>query len=278
MKNRRAVLVAPAFDERKAHKALASAADEVILDLEDAVTPDNKDSARESAGRLVAEFGADRAISLRINGTDTPWSADDVAACAQMEHLSSVVLPKAESADQLRAVDDALGATSASLQILLETPIGIRDAGAICAATPRLDAAIIGYADLGTGLGRTGRLPLQSWHVVQETVLIAARAAGIAVIDGPHLTIADDDGFRAAKEWVRDLGFDGTWVIHPAQIAGALEIFTPDAAALADARSVLAALEDAAAQGAGAANLDGRMLDEALAVSARRTLARGGVQ
>ena len=274
MQRRRAVLVAPASDDRKARKALASIADEVVLDLEDAVTPANKDSARAAAADLVAEFGADRAISLRINAIDTPWAGADLAACAQMPNLTSVVLPKADSPADLRSADEQLGRASVRLQALLESPRGIRDAGAICAATNRLDAVLIGYADLAASLGRSPDLPMRTWHVVQDSVLLAARAAGVDVIDGPHLTIADDDTFRDAKRWVRDLGFDGTWVIHPAQLQSAIDIFTPDAAAVEDARRVLDALDQAAAAGAGAAELDGRMLDEALAVSARRVLAK----
>jgi citrate lyase beta subunit len=276
VQRRRGVLVAPASDDRKARKALGSIADEVVLDLEDAVTPANKDSARAAAADLVAEFGADRAISLRINAIDTEWAAADLAACAQMQHLSTVVVPKADSPADLEAADRRLGGSPVRLQALLETPRGIRDAGTICAATDRLDAVLIGYADLAASLGRSAGLPMQTWHVVQDSVLLAARAAGVDVIDGPHLTIADDDAFRDAKRWVRDLGFDGTWVIHPAQLATAIEIFTPDDAAVDDARRVLAALENAAAAGAGAAELDGRMLDEALAVSARRILAKSG--
>lgn len=274
---RRAVLVAPASDDRKARKALASTADEVVLDLEDAVTADNKSSARAAAAALVAEFGDRRPISIRINAFDTEWFAADVAACADMgSSLASLILPKAESVSHLVEADRLLGDAPARLQILVETPTGIRDIGPICSGSGRLDAVIIGYADLGATLGRSSSAPQSVWHPIQDTVLVAARAAGVSVIDGPHLTIADDDSFRNAKTWVRDLGFDGTWVIHPAQIDSATEIFTPDPEAVADARRVLAALDDAAARGDGAAKLDGRMLDEALAVSARRVLAKAG--
>ncbi len=271
---RRAVLVAPASDDRKARKALASGADEVVLDLEDAVTPENKDAARKAAGELVAEFGTDRAVSIRINAFGTDWIEADLAACAAMGALTSVVLPKAESPAQLVEADRLLGDAPARLQILVETPTGIRDIATICTASDRLDAVVIGYADLAATLGRSSSAPQSVWHVVQETVLLAARAAGVSMVDGPHLTIADDDGFRGAKTWVRDLGFDGTWVIHPAQIDSATTIFTPDAAAVEDARRVLSALDDAARLGDGAAKLDDRMLDEALAVSARRVLSK----
>ncbi|MGV9712503.1 HpcH/HpaI aldolase/citrate lyase family protein [Gordonia sp. NPDC003424] len=268
--------MAPASDDRKARKALASAADEVVLDLEDAVTPANKDSARTAAAALVAEFGAARRVSIRINAFGTDWIDDDLAACAAMGSLTSVILPKAESAEQITEVSRRLGDAPARIQALVETPVGIRDVGAICAASPRLVAVIIGYADLGAALGRPTTAPQSVWHPIQDAVLVAARAADVSVVDGPHLTIADDEGFRSAKQWVRDLGFDGTWVIHPAQIGTAAEIFTPDAEAVEDARRVIEALDEAAARGDGAAKLDGRMLDEALAVSARRVLAKAG--
>ncbi|MED5800107.1 CoA ester lyase [Gordonia sp. Z-3] len=274
---RRAVLVAPASDDRKARKALASTADEVVLDLEDAVTPENKESARTAAAALVAEFGAQRPVSIRVNAFDTEWFTDDLAACAAMGGgLSAAVVPKAESPEHLTEADRLLGDSPAALQILVETPTGIRDVAHLCAATDRLAAIIIGYADLGAALGRWPSAPPSVWHPIQESVLVAARAAGVSVVDGPHLTIADDDAFRNAKTWVRDLGFDGTWVIHPSQIDSATTIFTPDPESVEDARRVLAALEEAAARGDGAAKLDGRMLDEALAVSARRVLAKAG--
>ncbi|TXG92481.1 CoA ester lyase [Rhodococcus rhodnii] len=265
--------MAPASDERKARKALASNADEVILDLEDAVVDGSKDSAREAALALVAEFGEQRAVSIRINGADTVWHRDDVAACARADHLASIVLPKAETPEQIRSIDAALGNSSARIQALVETPRGIRDVSAIAESSDRLAALVIGYADLAAALGRSPGLPHTTWQTVQEAVLLAARVAEIQAIDGPHLTIADDEVFAAAKTWVRDLGFDGTWVIHPAQIDTALRVFTPTPEAVADAHRVLAALAEAADRGSGAAELDGRMLDEALAVSARRVLA-----
>jgi citrate lyase subunit beta/citryl-CoA lyase len=272
------VLVAPGSDERKARKALASAADEVVLDLEDAVTPANKVTARKAAGALVAEFGPTRPVSVRVNGFDTEWFPDDVSACKQMgSALATVILPKSETPAQLAEMDRLLNDSPTRLQALVETPLGVRDIAAICTATSRLDAAIIGYADLGASLGRGPQAPGEVWHAIQDAVLIAARAAGVSVIDGPHLTIADDEQFRRAKSWVCDLGFDGTWVLHPAQIESATRIFTPDPAAIDDARHVLAALEAAAQHGSGATQWDGRMLDEALAASARRVLAKAGM-
>jgi citrate lyase beta subunit len=269
------VLVVPASEERKARKAISSEADEVVLDLEDAVVAERKPAARETAKALVAELGGHRPVSVRINAPGTQWASEDIAACAALgPALHSVVTPKAESANQIRALDRLLGDSPASIQALIETPTGVLAAADTCRSSPRLEAVIIGYADLAAALGRLPSAPPASWCVIQETVLLAARAAGLAVIDGPHLSTLDDKEFRAAKTRVSELGFDGTWVIHPRQIDTALTVFTPDPDTIADAHRVLAALDSAAAAGIGAVDLDGRMLDEALAASARRVLAR----
>ncbi|MGW0045503.1 HpcH/HpaI aldolase/citrate lyase family protein [Rhodococcus sp. NPDC003348] len=272
---RRAALVAPGSDERKARKALGAAADEVVLDLEDAVTTALKDSARTLVSDLIREHGGQRTVSIRINGPDTRWFADDLRACAALgDALTSVVIPKVESRAALVEADAILtsaGAADLPVQALIETPTGI---GAIdeIVTGPRLTAVIIGYADLGAVLGRSRTATPQQWLFVQDRVLHAARAAGIQAVDGPFLGIADDATFRESARWVADLGFDGKWVIHPAQIATAQETFTPTDDQADQARRVLAALEEAEARGAGAAQLDGQMLDEAVAVAARRTL------
>jgi citrate lyase beta subunit len=276
---RRAALVVPGSDDRKARKALASSADEVILDLEDAVTTALKDSARAAVADLVREYGAGRAVSVRINGPDTHWFTEDLRACAALgDVLTSVVIPKVESRSVLVEADAVLaeaGAATLPVQALIETPAGIRDIETIVTA-PRLAAVIIGYADLGAALGRSRTATPQQWLFVQDRVLHAARAADVQAVDGPFLGIADDEAFRHAARWVADLGFDGKWVIHPAQIVTAQETFTPTADQADQARRVLAALEEAEARGAGAAQLDGQMLDEAVAVAARRTLAQIG--
>ena len=135
---------------------------------------------------------------------------------------------------------------------------------------------MLGYADLAASLGRLGGAGAQDWRYAQESVLVAARAAGIQAIDGPHLATRDDDAFRAGVMHARTLGFDGKWAIHPAQLDTLREAFTPTDAEIADAREVLAALDRAAAGGAGAVAAGDQMLDEALALSARRVLARAG--
>lgn len=269
------MLVAPGSDERKAGKALASSADEVVLDLEDAVTAANKDQARDLVRRLVSETARTGSVSVRINGLATAWARDDLAMCAALP-LTSIVLPKTEAATDLQIVDRALAGTTIGVQALVETPTGIRNIDEITSTTGRLESVIIGYADLGAALGRSRSARPEHWLAVQDRVLIAARAAGVAAIDGPYLGIADDEPFRQACEWTGTLGFDGKWVIHPAQVETATIAFTPSDAAVAEARRVLEALDAAEARGSGAAQLDGQMLDEAVAVAARRVLARVG--
>ncbi|MGF7122780.1 HpcH/HpaI aldolase/citrate lyase family protein [Rhodococcus sp. BE178] len=275
---RRCVLIAPGSDERKILKALASTADEVVLDLEDAVTAARKDEARTSVCRLLGEHRPDRMVTVRVNGLGTPWGADDLGAIGALDNVG-IVLPKVDTATDLVAADRVLTelGSPARLQALVETPQGVSSIDEICAATARLDSVVIGYADLGAALGRGGGFAPELWVHVQDRILIAARTAGIQAIDGPHLSIADHAAFRAAAQWTRDLGFDGKWVIHPEQVEATMEIFTPTTEAVDRARRILDAMAEAATAGAGAAQLDGQMLDEAVAVAARRTLAQIGV-
>ncbi|AII08325.1 HpcH/HpaI aldolase/citrate lyase family protein [Rhodococcus opacus] len=276
---RRAVLVAPGSDERKAVKALRSTADEVVLDLEDAVASARKADARDLVRRLVRESDGSRAVSVRINALTTPWAEDDLALCASLgDALTSIVVPKVETAQDLAHADRALAGTDIGLQALVETPVGVQNIGDITRAVARLESVVIGYADLGAALGRSRSALPEHWLAIQDGVLVAARAAGIQAIDGPFLGIADDDAFRHSAVWTSALGFDGKWVIHPAQVDSAASAFTPTDSAVEDARRVIDALAAAEAAGSGAAQLDGQMLDEAVAVAARRVLAQVGAQ
>jgi citrate lyase subunit beta/citryl-CoA lyase len=261
---RRGVLIAPGSDGRKAHNALSSSADEVVLDLEDAVAPACKKQARDLVCDLTSRIERAGGVSVRINPLGTPWFSDDLAACASITELTSVVLPKAE--------------TPHDLQVVAETPRGLQNIDLITAATDRLASVIIGYADLGALLGRSPSTPPEYWLTVQDRVLIAARAAGILAVDGPHLGIRNDDDFRRSCRWTSALGFDGKWVIHPDQVPTVLSLFSPSDEEVEHARRFLGALSEAHQQGSGTAQMDGRMLDEAVAVSARRVLARAGAR
>lgn len=273
---RRVVLIVPGFEERKITKALTAGADEVVIDLEDAVAIDSKAAARALVVRILGAIDRDpaRSIAVRVNGLTTEWAAADLAALAEVSALDSVVLPKVEAAADLARAHELLGGQSATLQALIETPRGVRDIDEICGTTAPLAAVVIGYADLGAALGRDAELPPRRWAGIQDRVLVAARASGVAAVDGPHLGIADDADFRDRVRWAREAGFDGKWVLHPAQIETTATEFTPTPAAVEAARRVLAALDEAAARGLGVARLGDQMLDEAVAVAARRVLAR----
>ena len=272
----------PAAPAAKLAKGPALAADEVVLDLEDAVVPAVKDEARVAVVEALGGEWAAESVAVRVNAIGSPWCHLDLAALAASSRGAlTAVLPKVEHPADLAFADRLLDgaeaaaarATPVRLLALIETAAGLAAAAEIARASGRLDGLILGYADLAASLGRTGE---QDWRYAQETVLVAARAAGIQAIDGPYLGTRDDDAFRAGVLHARTLGFDGKWAIHPAQLDALRDAFTPTDDEIADARDVLAALDRAAADGAGAVADGDRMLDEALALSARRVLARAG--
>jgi citrate lyase subunit beta/citryl-CoA lyase len=278
MTRRRSALCVPASEPAKVAKALALAVDEVIVDLEDAVAPDAKAAARNTVASLAPRDNG--AIAVRVNAVGTPWHDEDLRVCASNEAVSSIVLPKAESVDQLLGVLAAIGAEHDAparagrlrMQTLIETAQGLAEVRSIARCTDRLDALIIGYADLSASLGRSITAP---WNGIQDEVVLAARLGGIQAIDGPLLTVRADDALRDAADTARDLGFDGKWVIHPRQIATVQEAFTPTANEVNEARGILDALDEAIRDGRGAVQWRGRMLDEAVAIAARRVLSRG---
>jgi len=193
-------------------------------------------------------------------------------------------VPKVEDVEQLRLIDDRLselerhagGSTPIAIEALIETALGLRNIDAIATATDRLDALILGPADLAASLGLPDGDPEtrdDALGFARSTLLVAARAAGLAAIDGPYLLVDDEQGLRRSAERARSLGYDGKWALHPAQIAPLEELFTPAAADVERARAVLGALE---ADGTGVASLDGEMVDEASRKRAEAILARAG--
>lgn len=257
-------------------KARGLDADEIVIDLEDAVPPAGKEEARASAAAALAEDWGGRSVAVRINGLEGEWWERDAAEIAAAGGaLSSLVVPKCERAADIDAV--AAAAPGPGLQALIETAAGLVNVREIAAASLRLEALIIGYADLTASLG----LPAASgyagdrWHWAREQVLVHARACGLVAINGPWLEIADSEGLLASATEARSLGFDGMWAIHPSQIAALNDTFAPTAAELERAAAVLASLERAAGEGRGAARLDGAMIDEASAKHAAVVVARG---
>ena len=292
-------------------KAVAAGADEVVLDLEDAVPRSEKAAARQVVaswlrsadegedrpGRLLpgSAPGARRAddstggvaprVAVRVNALRTPWCHADIEACASARSpVLSLVLPKVESAGDLAFADRLLDGVEAAagraepvaLQALIETPAGLANVREIAAASPRLKTLIIGYADLAASLGRGPGLAPESWLWAQDTVLTAARTAGIAAVDGPHLGVRADEAFEASVRRAAQLGFDGKWVIHPRQIGAVISAFSPSSGQAADARRILAAYQRVVGRGAGAVEVEGQMVDEAVAAAARRVLASSG--
>jgi citrate lyase subunit beta / citryl-CoA lyase len=261
-------------------KAEGIAADEVVIDLEDAVAPAAKDEARAAVIELLGGWGG-AAVAVRVNAPRTPWCHPDLAALgALVDRPGSIVLPKVESPGDLAFVDRLLDGVEAAagravplrVQALIETAAGLARVQEIAGSSARLESLILGYADLAASLG--GGRDLDASLPAQHAVLTAARSHGLQAIDGPYLGIEPDERFRAAAARARDLGFDGKWAIHPSQVEPLSETFRPTDAELERARAVVEALESAERSGQGAVSLDGEMLDEAVRVAALRVLAR----
>ena len=274
---RRSVLYMPAANERALEKAKTLPADAIIFDLEDAVAPDAKEVARRNAVAAASsgQYG-NRELTIRCNGLDTPWGADDIAAAAS-SGASAVVIPKVNSVaalDQTSALLDAAGAPS-SLMIwaMIETPTAIFDVRAI-AAHPRVSVLVMGTNDLArelrSALGAAGRHPLVP-HLAMA--LAAAREAGIAILDGVYNDVKDLEGFQAECVQGAEMGFDGKTLIHPGQVPVANDVWAPTDDEVAQARRVIAAFDDGLAQGLGVITVDGRMIENLHVANAQRTLA-----
>jgi citrate lyase subunit beta/citryl-CoA lyase len=269
-------------------KAPTRGADEIVIDLEDAVAAAAKDEARSTVLAALREpqWQGVR-CSVRVNAPRTPWCHADIAAIASLaEGPASIVVPKVESAGDLAFVERLLDGVQAAagserplrVQALIETAAGVSRVQEIAAASPRLDGLILGYADLSASLGRAAGAgaELDSWRAIQDQILLAARTHDLVAIDGPYLGVAVDAAFSAAAERARDMGFDGKWAIHPAQVSALNALFTPTHEEIEHAQAVIDALADAEDAGVGAVALDGQMLDEAVRVAALRVLARAG--
>ncbi len=274
---RRSVLYVPGSNARALEKARGLAADAVILDLEDAVAPSAKDDARRAVAAALRAGGfGPREVAVRVNGGATPWAADDLAFAAR-SGADAVVLPKVESAAEVRAAErslDAAGAPPAlALWAMIETPRGVLAAPAIAAASARLACLVMGTSDLVKDL-RARHTPSRAEVLVAlGTVLLAARASGLAALDGVHLDLADDAGFEAACRQGRDLGFDGKTLVHPRTIDVANRVFAPTDAEIAEARQIIAAHGEAERAGRGVAVLDGKLVEALHVENARRLVA-----
>ena len=279
---RRSILSVPASDGQKIGKALRAGADEVVLDLEDAVAPSDKDRAREVLAAFPwQDFEALPLLTVRVNAPRTSWCHRDVEAVARGRvPASSIVLPKVESRADVGFVERLLdgvepaGSDPLAVQALVETARGLARLDDVVDDIERLSSLILGYADLAASLGRGAGFSADAWLVAQERVLVAARSAGLEAVDGPHLEVQVDDAFWTAAERAVALGFDAKWAIHPGQVPALNAAFRPPAEEVAHAQAVLRVLEDGHRVGRGAVQLDGALVDEAMAVHARRVLAK----
>ena len=267
-KPRRSALFVPAANVRALEKARGLPADVIILDLEDAVAPEEKDAARTRVLNAARDY-APRDTVIRVNAAGTPWHAADMAAARS--GAGAVLLPKVRDAGEVAAA--RLLADGMPLWAMIETPRGLLNATAI--ADAGVECLVFGSNDLLHALeGRHRGDRANLWTAMSLTVL-AARAAGIAVLDGVHNDLDAAGEFDAACVLARDFGFDGKSVIHPSQIAPANSAFSPSPGEITYARRVLDAF--AAAPGKGAIALDRRMLEALDADIAARTLARAGL-
>ena len=274
---RRSVLYMPGSNTRALEKGRSLPADALILDLEDAVAPDAKTEARANIVAALGEGGyGRREIIVRTNGLDTDWGAEDIAAIAAAEP-DAILLPKVESAAMVQDAAQRMTAAGASDEVsimcMMETPLGILNAQEIAAASPHLSCLVMGTSDLVKDLHAAHtpeRLPVLT---SLSLVILAARAYGLAVVDGVHLDLQDDEGFGAQCQQGKELGFDGKTLIHPKTIAAANEIFAPSADEVSEAHRVIDAHAEATAEGKGVVVLDGKLIENLHVENAKRVVA-----
>jgi citrate lyase subunit beta/citryl-CoA lyase len=282
-RSRRTCHAVPGSSERFIAKAVGLDADEVFLDLEDAVAPNEKDSARERVIEALRtlDFGS-KTVAVRVNGTDTPHYYRDLIAVVEAvgDRIDAVMLPKVRTpgdvemtAKLLTQIELARGfeVGRIGIEAQIEDATGLIACEAIAAASPRMETLIFGPGDYSAAVGipittigaAPDGYPGDHLNYVYSRLVVAARAAGIQVIDGPYGNIKDEDGLRARSQLARALGLDGKWTIHPGQIEIVNEVFSPAPEQWERAEAMLTAYDEAHRNGAGAAVFEGEMIDEA---------------
>jgi citrate lyase subunit beta/citryl-CoA lyase len=282
-RSRRTCHAVPGSSERFIAKAVGLEADEIFLDLEDAVAPGEKDSARERVIEALRtlDFG-DKTVVVRVNGTDTPHFYKDLIAVVEQagRQLDAVMLPKVRTPGDVEMTDKLLTQIELAgglevgrigIEAQIEDATGLIACEAIAAASARMETLIFGPGDYSAAVGipittigaAPEGYPGDHLNYVYSRLVVAARAAGIQAIDGPYGRVGDEEGLRSRAVLARALGLDGKWTIHPGQIDVINEVFSPDRASWERAESMLAAYEQAQRNGAGAAVFEGEMIDEA---------------
>jgi citrate lyase beta subunit len=295
MRAARSLLAVPATKRKMVEKALASDADGVFLDLEDAVAPNDKAGAREDVVRALKELDwRGRPKLFRANALDTPYFYRDVIEVVEQAaaSLDAVMVPKVNRPEDLHAVAVLLSGLEMAtnldvgkinIEAQIESAEGLTNADAIASANPRTTALHFGPGDFAASLRmpQTSIGTMDAWdqaypghrfHYAMQRIVVAARAAGLRVLDGPVADYGDEEGLRNSCLVARSLGFDGKWCIHPAQIHVVNEAFSPTDEEVEWAESVIAAYEDANAAGFGSVSVDGQMVDAASIKMAQNTL------
>lgn len=274
---RRSALYVPGANARALEKARGLDADVLLIDLEDSVAPDAKEAARDLVIEALTAGGyGRRELIVRINGLETAWSTGDIAALA-LAGADGILLPKVENGDMVRSVvgrlHDAGAPETLSIWCMMETPGAMLNANGIAAASPRLAALVMGTTDLTKDLRARTTPDRLAMLPSLGLCLLAARAHGLAALDGVHMDLSDDAGFAAVCNQGRDLGFDGKTLIHPKTLAAANEIFAPQADELEFARRLIQAHGEAEANGLGVVLLDGKLIEALHVVEAKRLIA-----
>jgi citrate lyase subunit beta/citryl-CoA lyase len=270
----------PGSSEKMIAKAAASDADHVFLDLEDAVAPSAKPGARKTIveGLNTLDWGK-KTRCVRINDVTTPWCYEDIIEVVEGagKNLDTIMLTKAMRAADVQFVELLLNQMEAKLkltrpigiEVLIEEAAGLQNVEAIAASSPRLEALIFGMGDYSAsqqmnlrGWGGDG-YPGDIFHYPRFRIAMAARAAGLDPVDGPYANFRNEEGYRKEAKMAHMLGFVGKWAIHPAQIAPALDIFSPSAEEITRARELATAYDKALAEGIGSVNVNGTMVDAA---------------
>jgi citrate lyase beta subunit len=292
----RSVLSTPGSNPEMIARALATNADLVMIDLEDAVVPESKPAARALVATALREGDwRGRPRTFRMNGLDTPWFVRDLLEVIEgaQGSVDLIVIPKVSRAEDVHTVSTILASLESAigkngtigLETQIENAAGLVHCGAIAVASSRVEALVFGPGDFAASIGMPhsaiGTLdhwdadyPGHRWDYALQRILVTARAAGCRAIDGPYADFHDLDGFRISCMTARALGYDGKWCIHPAQVPVANEVFTPNAREIAWASEVIAANDEAERDGRGSFAFKGQMIDAASIRMARATLLR----
>lgn len=284
---RRTMLYLPGNNPNMLTRGYLFGSDGIILDLEDAVAMVEKDTARILVSKYLqqGEFG-DCYVSVHINGIDTEYWKDDLAAIVPNKRLDGIRVPKVEDENTVKIIDEELSRLEEqnglpvgklSLHCLLETAHGIWNAYEIAKASPRIEAIIPGGEDLRADLKTNRSDDSTELEWARRMLVFAARAAGVEPLDTVFARITDDEGLRKETEFIKQLGFSGKSIIHPNQIKIIHDIFTPTEQEIAKAQKIIAAAKEAAARGQGAVTVDGKMVDIPVVKRAEYTLVRAGL-